>query len=204
MKKNGMSAEWKELAMCCAVLGFAYSPALGQHESVFGSLDKKPESKASVVKVVPTRLDGLEFTGLLAVGSDVTFSLYDPETKQSVWVPLNGSDEGVSVGDFDEEGGTITVSLDGRSRSIVINENEIVTLKRAVPAKTTPQRPAVASNVAKAKPKKPVRVKDPKTLKKEEEARSFVSNLLSNSMQQRERYRKEREERLAKAKGGSN
>ena len=204
MKVNWRITNWEKRALLSwVVLVFACLSLAAEHKSVFGTLHKKPAVETSVVKKLPTRLDGLEFTGLLAVGSEVTFSLYDPQTKQSVWVPLDGSEEGVSVGDFDEEGGTIKVTLNGRSRSIVINENEIVTLKRAVPTQVKAQRSAVASNVAKAKPKKPVRVKDPETLKKEEEARFFVSDLLANSMRQREGYRKEREERLAKAKRGS-
>lgn len=203
MKAKFMEANWGRLAVCWAVLSFACVSAMGQHKSVFGTLDKKPVVKAPVSKTVPTRLDGLEFTGLLAVGSEVTFSLYDPQTKQSVWVPLDGSEEGVSIGNFDEEGGTITVNIDGQSRNIVINENEIVTLKRGSPSRAKPQRPEVAKRVVNAKPKKPVRVKDPETLKKEEESRMFVSDLLASSLVQRERYRREREERLAKSRSGS-
>jgi len=203
MRANLREANWGRLAVSWLFLGFVCVSAMGQHESVFGSLNEKAAIKAPVAKSAPTRLDGLEFTGLLAVGREVTFSLYDPQTKQSVWVPLDGSEEGVSVGDFDEEGGTITVTLDGQSRIIVINENEIVTLKRVAPPRTALKRPQVAARTASVKPKKPVRVKDPETIKKEEAARLFVSDILASSMIQRERYRKEREERLAKSKNGS-
>ncbi|MDG2255240.1 MAG: hypothetical protein P8L49_09800, partial [Opitutaceae bacterium] len=101
MKVNGTITNWKKRALLSwVVLVFACFSVAAEHKSVFGTLDMKPAVETSVVKKLPTRLDGLEFTGLLAVGSEVTFSLYDPQTKQSVWVPLDGLEEGVSVGDF--------------------------------------------------------------------------------------------------------
>lgn len=159
---------------------------------------RSPFERASEAPVVenpknqaPTRLDKVEFTGLLSVGGDVTISLYDTESKQSVWVPLDGSEDGFSVSGFNELDGTISVSLDGNTRQIPINENEIVAVSRAA----TPRNPAPE------KPAKPVRVKDPETLQKEEEARLFVSNLLANGMKAREKYRREREASLSRAAG---
>ncbi len=168
---------------------------------VWGQEPKSPFERASKpvvlekpVNVAPSRLDKMEFTGLLGFGGEITISLYDTETKESLWVPLDGAQDGISVTGFDEENGTIFVSLRGITRKIAINENEIVALKRT--------EPVVASNrPAPAAPKKPVRVKDDETLRKEEEARSFVSNLLANGMAQREEFRKAREARIAKAKG---
>lgn len=194
-KKKKRVIGWFALALFCA-------PVFGAEETPFYK-PKKTTQVAPVADPSATRLDGLEFTGMIAFAGETTFSLYDPKTKQSVWVRLEGSEDGVSIDDFDEEGGTITVSLGGRSREIVINENEIVTLKRAATPKGSPRRPAVASNPAVLRAKKVVRQKDPETLKKEEEARMFVSNLLADSMKQRERYRREREARIANAKKGA-
>lgn len=165
--------------------------------SIFGEEPKSPferAGKAVVVEtpktVVPSRLDKMEFTGLLGFGGEVTISLYDTETKQSLWVPLDGAEDGISVSGFDEENGTISVTLQGITREIAINENEIVALKRS--------EPVVPSG--RSAPKKPVRIKDDETLIKEEEARLFVSDLLANGMAQREEFRKAREARIAKAK----
>lgn len=145
------------------------------------------ETTVAPAQVAPSRLDKMEFTGLLAFGGEVTISLYDTETKESIWVPLDGSEDGISVSGFDEEKGTISVSLQGITREIAINENEIVAVKRAEPAAA---RPAPA-------PPKPIRVKDDETLRKEEEARLFVSDLLASGLQQREKFRREREARAA-------
>lgn len=196
MKTSSVQVNWGKRIIGWFAIAWVCLP-------VFGAISpfekaKKTQSQAPVVDLAATRLNEMQFTGMLSVGGETTFSLYDPKTKQSVWVPLDGSEEGVSVGDFDEVGGTITVTLGGRSREIVINENEIVTLKRATPPKAAPRGPAIAS-----KAKKVVRQKDPETLKKEEEAQMFVSDLLAKSMEQRERYRKEREERMAKAKSSA-
>ncbi len=154
----------------------------------------KPVVVEKPVTVAPSRLDKMEFTGLLGFGGEITISLYDTETKQSLWVPLDGSQDGISVSGFDEENGTISVSLQGITRTIAINENEIVALKRTEPVVTS-------NGSAPVVPNKPVRIKDDETLRKEEEARSFVSNLLANSMVQREEYRKAQAARTANAKG---
>ncbi len=148
----------------------------------------QPVAVNKPTKAVPSRLDKIEFTGLLGFGGEVTISLYNTQTKQSLWVPLDGAKDGYSVSGFDEENGTIFVTLQGATRKIAINENEIVALGRT--------EPIVSPNKSvPAPPKKPVRIKDDETLRKEEEARSFVSNLLANGMQQREEFRKAREVR---------
>ena len=160
--------------------------------SPFERVKTAPVHNTTANKVVPSRLDQMEFTGLMAIGSDVTISLYDSKTKESVWVPLNESEDGFAVSGWDQADGTISVSLNGITKQIAINENEIITLKQAAPASS------VAGNATG--PKKPVRVKDPETLKKEEEARQFVSNILANGMRQREEFRRSREARIAGAR----
>lgn len=168
---------------------------------LWGEEPRSPFERASKLVVVsapakaaPSRLDKMEFTGLLVFGGQATISLYDTKTKQSLWIPLDGAQDGISVSGFDEDNGTISVSLQGRTREIAINENKIVALKRTEPV-------VAANRRTPAPPKKPVRVKDDETLQKEEEARMFVSDLLSNGLQQREKFRKAREARIAHAKG---
>ena len=160
-----------------------------------------PVQEAKAIKVAPSRLDQMEFTGLMAIGLDVTISLYDSKTKESVWVPLDGSEDGFAVSGWDEADGTISVSLNGITKQIAIKENEIITLKQAAPARNVasnaPARNAASNAPA---PKKPVRVKAPETLKKEEEARQFVSNILASGMRQREEFRRSREARIAGAR----
>lgn len=145
------------------------------------------------VEEAPTRLDKIKFTGFLILGEEMTVSLYDTESKQSIWVPLDGDEEGITVNEFNEVDGTISVSLLGKTREIAINENEIIAINRSEPVRTAVAKAPVAK-------KKPERIKDPEILKKEEEARLFVSDLLASSMLQREKYRREREARLDEAK----
>jgi len=173
-------------------LVFGCSFVFGEEpKSPFERVTKTVESKAPV-QVTPSKLDKMEFTGLLGIGGEVTISLYDAETKQSHWIPLDGAEDGISVSGFDEDNGTISVSLEGITREIAINENEIVTLKRTAPVR--------ANGSGAAPPKKAVAVKDDETLIKEEEARLFVSDLLANGMKQREEFRKAREARTAKSR----
>jgi|GEM_PF-726463 len=154
-----------------------------------------PIQEAKAIKVAPSRLEQMEFTGLMAIGSDVTISLFDSKTKESVWVPLDGSVDGFAVSGWDEADGTISVSLNGTTKQIAINENEIITLKQAAPARGVADKTAT--------PIKTVRVKAPETLKKEEEARQFVSNILASGMRQREEFRRSREARIAGARNNS-
>ena len=133
----------------------------------------------------------MEFTGMLAIGDEITISLFDTKTNQSVWVPLHGSEEGFEVTALNESTGRITVTLQGISKEIAINENEIIAVKRA------PQSVASRGKSPTVE-KKPVKPKDPEILKKEEQAREFMTNLLANGLEQRERYRREREARSAR------
>ena len=172
------------------ILGFGCSFVFGEEpKSPFERVTKTVTSKAPAQVA---KLDKMEFTGLLGIGGEVTISLYDAETKQSHWIPLDGAEDGISVSGFDEDNGTISVSLDGITREIAINENEIVALKRTAPVR--------ASGSGAAPPKKVVAVKDDETLIKEEEARLFVSDLLANGMKQREEFRKAREARTANSR----
>ena len=81
--------------------------------SPFERVKAAPAQETTTAKVAPSRLDQMEFTGLMAIGSDVTISLYDSKTKESVWVPLDGSEDGFAVSGWDEADGTISVSLNG-------------------------------------------------------------------------------------------
>ncbi len=181
------------LATASLVAGFIFMPV---HS--LGSTERSPFERASAAPVaapaqkpVPNKLDNVEFTGLLSFGGEVTISLFDTKENRSFWVPLDGSQEGFSVSGFDEDAGTISVSFNGVTREIPINENEIVAMKQPVPqSRAEPPAP---------KPAKPVRVKDPETARQEEEARMFVSNLLAQGMQQREKYRREQEASRAAA-----
>ena len=160
------------------------------YDSPFGG-KSKAETAPAPSKPIPSQLDELEFTGVFAVEGYVTISLYDTKEKRSVWVPLESSEEGYSITDFNEEKGSITVSFGGLSRELAINENEIVTLKQPVPR-------AGAQRKDKA-----IAQKDPETLRKEEEARSFVSDLLAGSLAKREENRRAREELINRARNGS-
>gem|GEM_PF-2491124 len=163
------------------------SGAFGQHDSPFGGKQKAP-NPTPVATQTPSRLSDLEFTGLFVVQGEVTFSLYDSKTKLSLWIPQNGTEDGFSISGFDDLDSKIVVTHGGQSREIAINENEIIALKQTV-------RPT-----AKPAVKKPVVQKDPETLKKEEEARTFVSDLLASSLARREESRRKREEQIANAR----
>ena len=175
------------MAMTLAFVGLGL-PAMAQYDSPFGG-NNQPSKPEAPKPQAPSRLNDLEFTGLFAVEGELTFSLYDAKAKRSLWVPHKGSEEGFTISGFDDPEGKITVHFGGQSREIAINENEIVTLKQ--PARVSPAPPR--SN-------KPVAPRDPETVKKEEEAQAFVSNLLAGSMARREENRRKREEQIAAAR----
>lgn len=128
--------------------------------------------------------DQLVYTGMMSFGGKKSFSVYDPQSKQGFWIPIDGSREGISVLNYDEESGTLTLSSSGgQSRQLGLNTGSVVTLRGA----------GVSTAIS---PKPPARQKDPETLKKEENARKMVMNILENSAKARERQRAEREARL--------
>jgi len=128
------------------------------------------------------RLDQLEFTGLFSIGGETTFSLYDKTNKLTLWLPESGQDEGFSVSGFDSRSGEVRVRFAGETRSIPLNDNIITELK-------------VVGSSGK-KPAKKIVKKDPETVRKEEEARMLVTDLLEIGMKEREKYRQDRAKRV--------
>ncbi len=131
----------------------------------------------------PPSFDQLVYTGMMSLGGKKSFSVYDPQSKRGFWIPIGGSREGISVLDYNEESGTLTLSSpNGQSRQLGLNTGSVVTMANA-PAPNPSSKPVA-------------RQKDPETLKKEENARKMVMNILENSAQAREKQRAEREARL--------
>lgn len=164
----------------------------------------EPERSAPPPPQSPVRLQKLEFRGVVSFDGETKFGIYDGEARQSYWIPLNGAEEGIVVDSFDPAKDELRLSLAGYagfSKVIQLKASEIVAAPMPVTASAPtgaqgnhkPYVPGYADN----KVKKLKYEKDPETLRKEEEARKMVTDMLEAGVRLREARRKEREERLA-------
>lgn len=183
-----------------------------------------PPSAAAPIGNAPG--ETLEFAGVNVMGSKTFVSVFDKQSKKGRWIPVGGSDTGLSV-----------LAYDPRREQIVIKSGEIqktLTLRKATGTLNAPTpvdllppaagfaEPSIASFVQKIQPPPPAStdltgpatppagpVFDPNTkpageakpltvARQEEEARMLVSDLLEIGMAQRKAY----EDAQKKASGG--
>lgn len=149
-------------------------------------------SSAQAARDARSRLDALEFNGLMTMGGQTTLSIYDPSTDSSMWIPVNRSSGGLRVQRFDENNNVAVVSFMGEQREFGLKDNVIVPI---VVEKPMP-KPKNALNVPK---------KSDEILKQEEQARMMVSDILEIGMKERARRKAQQEEerrkRLARLQG---
>jgi hypothetical protein len=143
------------------------------------------------------RLEGLELTGITFLGGQELFSIQDTVSKRSYWIPLNGSEEGVSVQSYDRATESVVLSRGGLTAR--------ATLKESVPlAMAVQQAPAApAAAVVRGGPPQMRRgAAVPQENEESREARMLVSDLLEIQVAERERMRAEREQTGGEGAGG--
>ncbi|MCH6258221.1 hypothetical protein MLD52_16790 [Puniceicoccaceae bacterium K14] len=128
---------------------------------------------------VSQRLARLEFAGYMSIRGKRSVNVYDPTNKRSYWIEIDGNEDGIDIGDFEESSGSIMIRVGGESRRVALNNISIVEIKDYNP-----------------KPKKIVIPKSDEVKRQEEEARQMVSNILVEGMERRKQRKAEREARL--------
>lgn len=160
-------------------------------------------------------LASLELVGILVLDKQPRFSVRDTATGRSVWIPLAGTEEGLTVTAFDEHASTIVVSGRGGTRTLALREATI----RSQPSGGSPAvappggggRPAAAAPMPLPAPLRQTTARadpaaggvappQPRTTEEaEREARMLVSDLMEISMRERQRYEQQMRERQAQA-----
>lgn len=82
-------------------------------------------SKMEPVRAVPSNgaplARELEFRGVIQMGGTYRFSLYNKKEQRGYWIPEGGSQEGISVSDFDPDSMSLSVLSNGRSERISLS-----------------------------------------------------------------------------------
>jgi hypothetical protein len=190
---------------------------LGGGARMAGALDSLLNSSPflpAAAPVVPAPIDtgalaGLELAGILVIDKQPRFSIRDTASGRGTWIPLGGTEEGLTVTAFDEHASTITVSGRGTSRTLTLREAAIRNTAANAPAPSVPgnvPRPAPAAPAPlpvrpAMPPAQPALVPGPPrtTEEAEREARMLVSDLMEISMRERQRYEQQMRERQAQA-----
>lgn len=187
------------------IAGFAVVCGLGGSGAFAQSEDNNPFRPAgnSAVGAAPAgdaELDALQFSGLWSIGSERSFNFTDSRTRKSFWVPLNGTENGITVVSYDDANEQVVVRRGGNQRPLALRKAVLVAapgspVATAKPVVTAPVARPAGSGVDEIKnPKTPAEIKQA-----EYEARMLVSDLLDISMKAREEQRKLREAQQAQA-----
>jgi len=82
------------------------------------------------VPTTPSRIDQMEFRGVLSVAGETFITLVDSASSRAWMIPLNASSEGITVSDFHVDNGTVRArnDADGRERLLALHEARIVAL----------------------------------------------------------------------------
>lgn len=82
-------------------------------------------SKMEPLRAVPSNgaplARELEFRGVIQMGGTYRFSLYNKKEQRGYWIPAGGSQEGISVSDYDPDSMSLSVLSNGRSERITLS-----------------------------------------------------------------------------------
>lgn len=84
------------------------------------------QPEKTVVPESPSRLDHVEFRGVLSVAGETFVTLVDTTKSRALMIPLNQSVEGISVSDLQVDAGTVRAWTGGRDRLLSLREARIV------------------------------------------------------------------------------
>jgi hypothetical protein len=118
---------------------------------------KKPQPPKPVRKTNGPLIRELEFRGIVQMNGIYEFSLFHKSENRGYWIPENGSENGISVRNFDLDGMSITVTLNGRTEQLTLmtptdSPLPVATSPAAKPNKATSRQPNIPGLNATKKP----------------------------------------------------
>ncbi len=121
-------------------------------------------------QVAPTVTENapLELRGIMGQGDERMFSIYNPSTKQSLWVRLNEPGREFVVRTHDDAAATISVEYGGRALNLKLTEARIATLAAA------PDRPRPSNVPSPAMPGPAARTPTPEQMRALENVQAEV------------------------------
>ena len=89
----------------------------------------------------PASLAKLQLRGITSIDGEYIFSVYNPDTRESKWIPQGESQDGLMIKSFNPEGNSVVIHSESEnlSRQLKMNEYSASTALRAI---QTPARPS--------------------------------------------------------------
>lgn len=75
-------------------------------------------------QVVGPQKGGVELHGILSIGGEARFSLYNPTTQKSVWVKMNDKGAPYYVDSYDPTKQTVTVTVNGVRQQLPLSKSK--------------------------------------------------------------------------------
>lgn len=85
-----------------------------------GYSNKKPEPPKPAPQVNGPLARELEFRGVVQINGTYEFSLFQKSENRGYWIPENGSENGISVRNFNLDAMSINVTLNGRTERLTL------------------------------------------------------------------------------------
>jgi hypothetical protein len=137
-----------------------------------------PSNTATLGKAGQTDPNALQLRGIMNLGAQVKYCIYDPAKKASVWLAVNQKGEDYVVANADAGHGTVTVEQQGRRITLEIENNHvsgaaITTSKNKIREPLTPEQQQKLKSIADIVRKK--------QLEREQALTAGLSDILNNS-----------------------
>jgi len=83
----------------------------------------------------PVSLAKLQLRGITSIDGEYIFSVYNPDTRESKWLPKGASMDGLIIKSYDPEGNSVVIHSESEnlSRQLAMNEYSASKALRAVP-----------------------------------------------------------------------
>lgn len=112
----------------------ALAAALGAAAAPSSLLSKSPFAPPTApVAAAEQKAGRFELRGVVAIGAEPRFSLFDTSNSKNYWLRLNETEEGVRVTGYDRSKEAVTVEVDGQKIEAVLKEMQIVAMAAPPP-----------------------------------------------------------------------
>ncbi len=91
--------------------------------------DRRPQRETPPPAPEDEPLDRLELRGIIVMGGETRVSFFHPDNQEGFWLPLDGSEGGYTLVNFDG-GDSVTVRRGDRERSITLKEAQVGEIPR--------------------------------------------------------------------------
>lgn len=114
-----------------ALLGMA---SLGGQAAEWQGLTGNSPFGAGATANAPTPADQLEFRGVVQEEGVYLVNLYNPTTKTSQWLPVNGKAQGLEVKSYDPGADKVEITQGGKPLTLALKQSRVTLVQAPAPA----------------------------------------------------------------------